>query len=137
MSRVRALILETSSEVQPASLPDFQLESRLQHDETPKPVGDSLDEILANFGLNAYLIREVSQDRARTSGYLLNTTVLRIFTGLFASLPILLYVWGAGLAGDTLAAVLFLMVGMVFSLSWKMRSHCSPSLPSLAVTRVQ
>jgi DNA-binding NtrC family response regulator len=45
----RALILETNNEVQPPSLPDFQLESRLQHSETPKPVGDSLDEILANF----------------------------------------------------------------------------------------
>ncbi len=72
-------------------------------------------EILANFGLNAYLIREVSQDRARTSGYLLNTTVLRLFTGLFAALPILLYVWGSTVAPDTLAAVIYLMVGMVFS----------------------
>ncbi len=45
----RALILETNNEVQPPSLPDFQLESRLQHSETPKPAGDSLDEILANF----------------------------------------------------------------------------------------
>jgi DNA-binding NtrC family response regulator len=45
----RALILETDGEVQPASLPDFQLEARLQHGEAPKPVGGSLDEILANF----------------------------------------------------------------------------------------
>jgi DNA-binding NtrC family response regulator len=46
----RALILETSAEIQPASLPDFQLEARLQHGAAAlRPVGDSLDEILANY----------------------------------------------------------------------------------------
>ena len=45
----RALILETSGEVQAASLPDFQLEARLQHGDAPKPVGGSLDEIIANY----------------------------------------------------------------------------------------
>lgn len=45
----RALILETSGEVQPSSLPDFQLEARLQRGDTPKPVGGSLDEIIANY----------------------------------------------------------------------------------------
>ncbi len=48
----RALILETGSEIQPGSLPDFQLEGRL-HKEAPagaKPVGNgSLDEMMANF----------------------------------------------------------------------------------------
>jgi len=45
----RALILETSGEVQAASLPDFQLEARLQRGDVPKPVGGSLDEIIANY----------------------------------------------------------------------------------------
>ena len=45
----RALILETTAEIQPASLPDFRLEARLQHGDSPRPVGDSLDEILANY----------------------------------------------------------------------------------------
>lgn len=45
----RALILETGDEIQPQSLPDFQLESRLQHTDTSVPTGGSLDEILSNF----------------------------------------------------------------------------------------
>lgn len=45
----RALILETSAEIQPSSLPDFQLEARLQRGESPRPVGGSLDEIIANY----------------------------------------------------------------------------------------
>ena len=45
----RALILETGIEVQPASLPDFQLETRLQRGDTPRPTGGSLDEIVANY----------------------------------------------------------------------------------------
>jgi len=43
----RALILETSAEVQPSSLPDFQLEARLHKTAAPKPAGgESLDEIM-------------------------------------------------------------------------------------------
>jgi DNA-binding NtrC family response regulator len=45
----RALILETDAEVQPSSLPDFQLEARLQRGEAPRPAGQSLDEIVANY----------------------------------------------------------------------------------------
>jgi len=47
----RALILEPSPEIQPASLPDFQVEGRL-HKTAPsfRPTGaESLDEIVANF----------------------------------------------------------------------------------------
>jgi DNA-binding NtrC family response regulator len=47
----RALILEPSPEIQPASLPDFQVEGRL-HKTVPsfRPTGaESLDEIVANF----------------------------------------------------------------------------------------
>jgi DNA-binding NtrC family response regulator len=46
----RALILESSPEVQATSLPDFHLEARLTRNSGPKAVsGESLDEILANF----------------------------------------------------------------------------------------
>jgi len=46
----RALILETQREVQPASLPDFQLEARLHRAELPRATGEApLDEIVATF----------------------------------------------------------------------------------------
>ena len=46
----RALILETEHEVQPANLPDFQLEARLHKAELPRATGAApLDEIVATF----------------------------------------------------------------------------------------
>ena len=46
----RALILETQREIQPGSLPDFQLESRLHKAELPRATGaEALDEIVATF----------------------------------------------------------------------------------------
>ena len=46
----RALILETTREIQPASLPDFQLEARLHKGDLPCATGqENLDEIVANF----------------------------------------------------------------------------------------
>lgn len=46
----RALILETASEIQPSSLPDFQVEARLHKVAPPKPTGgESLDEMMASF----------------------------------------------------------------------------------------
>jgi two-component system, NtrC family, response regulator PilR len=46
----RALILETTSEIQPASLPDFQLEARLHKAFVPRPAsGESLDDMMASF----------------------------------------------------------------------------------------
>jgi DNA-binding NtrC family response regulator len=46
----RALILETTSEIQPVSLPDFQLEGRLHKTAAPKLAGaESLDDRMANF----------------------------------------------------------------------------------------
>jgi DNA-binding NtrC family response regulator len=45
----RALILETGHELQPESLPDFQLEARLHKSAPPRPAGENLDEIMANF----------------------------------------------------------------------------------------
>ncbi|HMP82741.1 MAG TPA: sigma-54 dependent transcriptional regulator [Verrucomicrobiota bacterium] len=47
----RALILETDKEIQPSSLPDFHLESRLQKAEAPRAAtgAESLDELLSGF----------------------------------------------------------------------------------------
>ena len=46
----RALILETSDEIQPGNLPDFQLETGLRKAAAQKAVaGESLDEMMANF----------------------------------------------------------------------------------------
>jgi DNA-binding NtrC family response regulator len=45
----RALILESSREIQPESLPDFRLESQLHKGGFERPAGDSLDEMMANF----------------------------------------------------------------------------------------
>jgi len=46
----RALILETTSEIQPGSLPDFQIEGRLHKAEASKVAGtESLDERMGNF----------------------------------------------------------------------------------------
>jgi DNA-binding NtrC family response regulator len=53
----RALILETAKEVQPSSLPDFQIETRLQKGAPAKATeaGGSLDEIMSNFERNLIL----------------------------------------------------------------------------------
>jgi DNA-binding NtrC family response regulator len=45
----RALILENSREIQPESLPDFQVEAQLRKASSPKMNGESLDDIMANF----------------------------------------------------------------------------------------
>jgi two-component system, NtrC family, response regulator PilR len=46
----RALILEATTEIQPGSLPDFQVEARLHKTAPPKPTGaESLDDMMANF----------------------------------------------------------------------------------------
>ena len=46
-------------------------------------------DILTNFGLNTYLTREVSRDRAHARRYLLNTTLIRLGLSV-AAVPILL-----------------------------------------------
>ena len=46
----RALILETTDEIQPASLPDFQVEARLHKSAAPKMAGnESLDDLVTEF----------------------------------------------------------------------------------------
>lgn len=77
-------------------------------------------EIVANWGLNTFLIREVSQDRSRAGHYLWNSTVLRAVTTLIGALPVLVYVGAVSLTGnplsaDILLAIGLLALGMVFS----------------------
>ena len=72
-------------------------------------------EIIANFGLNLLLVREVSQDTSQASRYLLNTTVLRLGTAVLATIPVAIYISGAALTTPEINATLFIMVGMVFS----------------------
>jgi O-antigen/teichoic acid export membrane protein len=79
-----------------------------------------LFEIVANYGLNILLIREVSQDRSQAGRFLFNSSILRMLTGLIAALPVAVYVW-SGLRGPNpltpaeVTAIAFMMVGMVFS----------------------
>ncbi len=77
-------------------------------------------EIIANWGLNTLLIREVSKDKSQAGRYLLNTSLLRIATAIIASLPIFIYIFTVNSTGNqldqqTTAAILFLMIGMIFS----------------------
>jgi O-antigen/teichoic acid export membrane protein len=77
-------------------------------------------EIISNFGLNTLVIREVSRDKSQAARYLLNTTILRLGTSLIGCIPIFIYWWGISQAGNpldsnTVAAIVLIMVGMVFS----------------------
>ncbi|MFN2142950.1 MAG: oligosaccharide flippase family protein [Candidatus Promineifilaceae bacterium] len=77
-------------------------------------------EILANYGLDILLIRDVSQDKSRANHYLFNTTIFRLGAALVASIPVFIFMWGTRLTENPLtieevAAVLLIMVGMVFS----------------------
>ena len=77
-------------------------------------------EIVANYGLNILLIREVSQDRRQAGRFLFNSSLLRLLTAAVALLPVAGYIWASGrgpnpLSGDELTAIGFLMIGMVFS----------------------
>jgi O-antigen/teichoic acid export membrane protein len=77
-------------------------------------------EIIANFGLNLLLVREVSQDRSQASRYLLNTSVLRLGTAVLATIPVAIYISAATFTNSPLSsaeinATLFIMLGMIFS----------------------
>ena len=77
-------------------------------------------EIVANYGLNILLIREVSQDRSQAGHFLFNSSLLRLLTAAVALLPVAGYIWSAGrglnpLTPAELTAIGFMMVGMVFS----------------------
>ena len=79
-----------------------------------------LFEIVANYGLNILLIREVSQDRRQAGRFLFNSSLLRLLTAVVAALPILVYVI-IGMRGPNpftpaeITAIGLMMIGMVFS----------------------
>ena len=77
-------------------------------------------EIVANYGLNILLIREVSQDRSQAGRFLFNSSLLRLLTATVALLPVAGFIWAGGrgpnpLSGAELMAIGLLMVGMIFS----------------------
>lgn len=75
-------------------------------------------DIVANFGLDMYLMREVARDRARARQAFINTTVLRLLL-FVAAVPVLtgfLVGWqalGEPLAPDTVATVALLYAGLL------------------------
>ena len=77
-------------------------------------------EIWTNFGLNTWLSREASRDRAHANRFLSNTTIFRLLLG-GVTLPVLLggialYQRHTGALGsDTVLAIALLAVGMLFS----------------------
>ncbi len=79
-------------------------------------------DIIANFGLDILLIRDVASDRDKAPNYLLNTTVLRLGAGAVAALPVIAIIATTNLLDQTNAltrpeilATAFIMIGMVFS----------------------
>ncbi len=79
-------------------------------------------DIVANFGLDILLIRDVASDRDKAPNYLLNTTVLRLGAAAIASLPVVAIIATTNLLGQTNAltrpemlATALIMIGMVFS----------------------
>ncbi|NKQ34534.1 MAG: oligosaccharide flippase family protein [Chloroflexi bacterium] len=81
-----------------------------------------LFEIVANFGLDILLIRDVSQDRSKASYYLYNTSILRLGLALFAALPIIALIavtqfsdQANALTPAEILATGLIMIGMVIS----------------------
>jgi DNA-binding NtrC family response regulator len=59
----RAVILETSEEVQPASLPEFHLETRLRKAELPNtPSGQPIDEVMSSYE-REFILNTLEQNR--------------------------------------------------------------------------
>jgi len=77
-------------------------------------------EIIANYGLDILLVREVSQDRSQASRYLLNTSILRIFAAFVGAIPVIILVQATNLFSNPftnaeIVAIALIMLGMVFS----------------------
>lgn len=77
-------------------------------------------EIIANYGLDILLVREVSQDRSQASRYLFNTSIMRIFAAFAAAVPVVILVQATNLFSnpftrEEVIAIAFIMLGMVFS----------------------
>ncbi|VAW31148.1 hypothetical protein MNBD_CHLOROFLEXI01-3602 [hydrothermal vent metagenome] len=79
-------------------------------------------DIVANFGLDILLIRDVAGDREKAPNYLLNTTILRLGAAVVASLPVVaiiaatqLFDQANALTRPEIMATVLIMTGMVFS----------------------
>ncbi len=77
-------------------------------------------EIVANYGLNILLIRDVSQDRGRAGRFLFNSSLLRVVTAIVAALPIVAYIFLTSQGPNPLStaevtAIVLMMIGMVIS----------------------
>ncbi|GAB4278607.1 MAG: hypothetical protein Kow0080_30330 [Candidatus Promineifilaceae bacterium] len=77
-------------------------------------------EIIANFGLDILLIRDVSQAKEQAGRYLLNTSLLRIGMAVVGALPIAALVLGSQLGNNPFSqaevlAIVLIVAGMVFS----------------------
>ena len=77
-------------------------------------------EIIANYGLDILLVREVSQDPSHASRYLYNTSILRIFAAFVGAVPVVILVQATNLfrnpfTTQEIIAIAFIMLGMVFS----------------------
>ncbi len=79
-------------------------------------------DIIANFGLDILLIRDVASDRDKAPNYLLNSTVLRLGAGVIAALPVIAIIVTTNLSSQAtpltrpeILATAFIMIGMVFS----------------------
>ncbi len=77
-------------------------------------------EILANYGLNILLMREISQDRSQAGRFLFNSSILRIGIGLVSAIPIAIYIWASSgsvnpLSTAEIVAIVLMMIGMIFS----------------------
>jgi O-antigen/teichoic acid export membrane protein len=77
-------------------------------------------EIIANFGLDILLIRDVSQAKEQAGRYLLNTSLLRIGMAVVGALPVAALVLGSQLGNNPFSqaevlAIALIVAGMVFS----------------------
>lgn len=76
-------------------------------------------DIVANWGLDALIIRDVAQDKANAGRYFFNTSLLRLFTTVLAVVPVLLLALfvngGEAVTRDLLLALALICVGMIFS----------------------
>lgn len=74
-------------------------------------------EILMNFGLNTFLIRDVSRDRAHAMRYFYHTSQLRLLLGLATAplvvLVILFFVWLDGIRPDTQWTIFILVLSQI------------------------
>ena len=75
-------------------------------------------DIVANWGLDALIIRDVAQDRQKARHYLLNTSLLRLFTMLIGIIPVVVFTLFIGQRATDPAlfwALGLIVVGMLFS----------------------